>query len=467
MNNSGSGAASGTTFNGASAVTISYNTIGAQPLATNLTSVAGLTYASLAFVKMSAAGTFSLDTNTYLTASTGVTSVTGTANQITVTGTTTPTLSIPSAFVLPGTINGATITTTTTGTLTLANSSTLQTTGAFTLNLTTTAASTPTFPTGTYTLAQITNGQTFAGTNTFATIVATTVENVAGTTLTLDSLTHTAAMTGTTVSGSYTGASVAQIGVGLTPTINQTGTSSFTALDVNSTNSAFGTGAQYLLNLRGAGNSVLNVGNLTYGALVTDTGFGLNMPAQTYTATGTSTVASMGLIHIGQATLTNAGVGTVTALATLLIDNAPAVAGSQVGTNKYALDVLAGTSIFNGTINNITVTAPASASTHDTSGGSFITIGAFSLTLTATNTTVATFPTGTITLAQLGAQTFSGAQTFGVPASGASRTTGLAVAAPSRPRPARSRSERARSQSPGLRRHPTPSRSTARRRQPR
>lgn len=41
---------------------------GKQPLATNLTSLAGLTYGtSLAFVKMSAAGTFSLDTNTYLT----------------------------------------------------------------------------------------------------------------------------------------------------------------------------------------------------------------------------------------------------------------------------------------------------------------------------------------------------------------------------------------------------------------
>jgi hypothetical protein len=68
FNNGGSGAASGTSFNGSSAVTISHNTIGAQPLANNLTSLAGLTYASgTPFVKMSAAGTFSLDTNTYLT----------------------------------------------------------------------------------------------------------------------------------------------------------------------------------------------------------------------------------------------------------------------------------------------------------------------------------------------------------------------------------------------------------------
>lgn len=39
-----------------------------QPKTTNLTSLSGLTYASASFVKMTAAGTFSLDTNTYLTA---------------------------------------------------------------------------------------------------------------------------------------------------------------------------------------------------------------------------------------------------------------------------------------------------------------------------------------------------------------------------------------------------------------
>jgi hypothetical protein len=38
-----------------------------QPLATNLTSLAGLTFVSTSFVKMTAAGTFGLDTNTYLT----------------------------------------------------------------------------------------------------------------------------------------------------------------------------------------------------------------------------------------------------------------------------------------------------------------------------------------------------------------------------------------------------------------
>jgi len=42
----------------------------AQPGHANLTSLAGLTYASLSFVKMSASGTFSLDTATYLTSET-------------------------------------------------------------------------------------------------------------------------------------------------------------------------------------------------------------------------------------------------------------------------------------------------------------------------------------------------------------------------------------------------------------
>ena len=46
--------------------------LGGQPLATNLTSLAGLSYTSLGFVKMSASGTFSLDTSTYLTTITGI-----------------------------------------------------------------------------------------------------------------------------------------------------------------------------------------------------------------------------------------------------------------------------------------------------------------------------------------------------------------------------------------------------------
>lgn len=45
--------------------------LGGQASSTNLTSLAGLSYVSASFVKMTAAGTFSLDTNTYLTSLSG------------------------------------------------------------------------------------------------------------------------------------------------------------------------------------------------------------------------------------------------------------------------------------------------------------------------------------------------------------------------------------------------------------
>jgi len=72
---SGSATLSSNTLN---VPTYTLSGLGGQPLATNLTSLAGLSYASASFVKMSAAGTFSLDTNTYLT-SVG----TGTINELT------------------------------------------------------------------------------------------------------------------------------------------------------------------------------------------------------------------------------------------------------------------------------------------------------------------------------------------------------------------------------------------------
>jgi len=52
-------------FNGGTARTISYNTIGAQASSTNLSSLAGLTYTSSAIVRMTGANTFTLDTASY------------------------------------------------------------------------------------------------------------------------------------------------------------------------------------------------------------------------------------------------------------------------------------------------------------------------------------------------------------------------------------------------------------------
>jgi hypothetical protein len=90
--------------------------LGGQPLATNLTSLAALTYVSTSFVKMTAAGTFALDTNTYYLSSnpSGYTNNTGTVTSVAAltlgttgtdlsstvaTGTTTPviTLNVPTA----------------------------------------------------------------------------------------------------------------------------------------------------------------------------------------------------------------------------------------------------------------------------------------------------------------------------------------------------------------------------------
>jgi hypothetical protein len=90
--------------------------LGGQPLATNLTNLSGLTFVSTSFVKMTASGTFGLDTNTYYLASnpSGYTSNVGTVTSVAAltlgttgtdlsssvaTGTTTPviTLNVPTA----------------------------------------------------------------------------------------------------------------------------------------------------------------------------------------------------------------------------------------------------------------------------------------------------------------------------------------------------------------------------------
>lgn len=63
--NNGTGAAAPVSFNGGTARTISYNTIGAQPASSNLNSLAGLTYTASAIVRMTGANTFTLDTASY------------------------------------------------------------------------------------------------------------------------------------------------------------------------------------------------------------------------------------------------------------------------------------------------------------------------------------------------------------------------------------------------------------------
>ena len=108
LTTTGSSGSSTLTTNTLNIPTYTLSGLGGQASSTNLTSVASLTYVSASFVKMTAAGTFSLDTTAYGTGS--VTSVaaltlgtTGTDLSSTVaTGTTTPviTLNIPTASAL-------------------------------------------------------------------------------------------------------------------------------------------------------------------------------------------------------------------------------------------------------------------------------------------------------------------------------------------------------------------------------
>ena len=90
----------GATYNNATGVinvpNYSLAGLGGQPLATNLTSLSGLTFASTSFVKMTAAGTFALDTSTYYLASNpnGYTTNTGTVTSVA--------LSLPAIFSVTG-----------------------------------------------------------------------------------------------------------------------------------------------------------------------------------------------------------------------------------------------------------------------------------------------------------------------------------------------------------------------------
>jgi trimeric autotransporter adhesin len=121
--------------------------LGGQASSTNLTSLAGLTYASASFVKMTAAGTFSLDTTAYGTGSVTSVSVT-TANGVSgtvATSTTTPAITITLGAITPSTVNGLTLTAAATGftvaggttskTLTVSNTLTFAGTDASTLNI--------------------------------------------------------------------------------------------------------------------------------------------------------------------------------------------------------------------------------------------------------------------------------------------------------------------------------------------
>ena len=138
FNNTGTGAISGSTFNGSAAITVSYNTLGAQPqlngtgfvkasgttitydnstylttsaaastyqpLDADLTAIAGLAGTS-GLLRKTAANTWSLDTNTYLTGNQTITL----SGDVTGSGTTAITTTLANSGVTAGTYNTVTV----------------------------------------------------------------------------------------------------------------------------------------------------------------------------------------------------------------------------------------------------------------------------------------------------------------------------------------------------------------------
>lgn len=144
FNDSGSGASSGTTFDGSAARTVSYNTIGAQPAGTYVTSVTGTapvvsSGGTTPAISMPAASSTvngyltSTDWNTFNGKGSGtVTSVSGTGsvNGITLSGTVTSSGSL----TLGGTLSNVNLTSQVTGTLPITNGGTGQTTASAAFN---------------------------------------------------------------------------------------------------------------------------------------------------------------------------------------------------------------------------------------------------------------------------------------------------------------------------------------------
>jgi hypothetical protein len=153
--------------------------------------------------------------------------------------------------------------------------------------------------------------------------------------------------------GELTASSGTQTFARIAPVINQSSTAGYTALLVNSTETATGSGAKNLIDLQVAGSSRLLLSSA--GALsLTPTGqtvasaSGAEFTTGTFTPptitlTGTTQVTSqMDSFIFNQPTITDASAVTVDDAATLTVAGAPIKAGSVTLTDTYALKVNAG-----------------------------------------------------------------------------------------------------------------------------
>jgi hypothetical protein len=158
LNNSGAGAASGTTFNGSTAVTLSYNTIGAAPAPTGTSAQLLANNGSGGFSNVTVGSGLTFSAGTLSASGGGTGDVVGPASAtdnaiVRFDGTTgkliqnsAATIADTTGDITAGKYNGLTVSTST-GTLTVANGSSLITSGANSITLTSTGATNVTLPT--------------------------------------------------------------------------------------------------------------------------------------------------------------------------------------------------------------------------------------------------------------------------------------------------------------------------------
>lgn len=388
------------------------------------TNLAGGAAGSVPYQTASGATSFlSIGTSNYVLTSTGSaptwTANTGTGNVVRATS---PTLTTPVLGVATATsLNGLTVSTTT-GTLTLANGSTLATSGANSITLTSTGATNVTLPTS-GTLATTSNT---VSTISFGTTGLTPSTATGGAVTVAGNLSPANGGTGVSNNALNTITFTGNYSLGLTlngntsVTLPTTGTLATLA------------GAETLTNktINGANNTISNInlasqvtgtlpfgnggtGNTatpTNGQLLIGNGSGFSLATLTQGSGITITNSSGGITIaatggggtgdvVGPASSTDNAIVRFDGLTGKLIQNSAATIADTTG------DITAGK------YNGLTVSTSTGTLTV-ANGSSLITSGANSITLTSTGATNVTLPT-TGTLAVLGtAQTFTAAQTF-------------------------------------------------------